>query len=298
MLFVADDYGRLNVYNLPNVRSPVQPSIIGTAELFPKNSRLLLESFAVYEFAIVVYIRRFEQRSNEIEHSKLLKAGLPIMKGEQGRCNDHGGMIYLFSHGGDEIDGVYQSHPIRVILADQIYGRLWALNPMQNNVYTYMTPNTNEEVRKCLQDEEIFLDFADESFEPSLMIQSDQSIGLIDVERDAYRLYSKDDQQRLITTYENTHTQRWKLSGGAVFEDDRTLLKLTEDRYYDAQSNERMRANRSHNHPRCRLVELTSNGQEKRQIQAEALYSMTLGKTVPLRRSRRVLFHRLRRSRR
>jgi len=83
MLFIADDYGQISVYSLPKSMSNIKPSIIGTGELFPKNSRLLLESFTVYEFAIVVYVRRFEQRSNEIEHSKLIKAGLPIMKGEQ-----------------------------------------------------------------------------------------------------------------------------------------------------------------------------------------------------------------------
>ena len=83
MLFIADDYGQIGVYSLPKSKSYAKPSIIGTGELFPKNSRLLLESFTVYEFAIVVYVRRFEQRSNEIEHSKLIKAGLPIMKGEQ-----------------------------------------------------------------------------------------------------------------------------------------------------------------------------------------------------------------------
>jgi len=80
---MADDYGQISVYSLPKSKSYIKPSIIGTGELFPKNSRLLLESFTVYEFAIVAYVRRFEQRSNEIEHSKLIKAGLPIMKGEQ-----------------------------------------------------------------------------------------------------------------------------------------------------------------------------------------------------------------------
>ena len=83
MLFIADDYGRISVYSLPKSRSHIKPTVVGTGELFSKNSRLLMESFTVYEFAIVVYMRRFEQRSNEIEHSKLMKAGLPIMKGEQ-----------------------------------------------------------------------------------------------------------------------------------------------------------------------------------------------------------------------
>ncbi|UJR35745.1 hypothetical protein I4U23_028494 [Adineta vaga] len=277
MLFIADDYGQMGIYSLPKYRSNIQPSIIGTGELFPKNSRILLESFTVYEFAIVVYVRRFEQRSNEIEHSKLMKAGLPIMKGEQGRCNDHGGMIYLFSHGGDEIEGVYQSHPIRVILADQIYGRLWALNPMANNVYCYMTPNQTSEIRQCLQEEENILDFSEESFEPSTMIQSDHAIGLFDVERDVYRLYSKDDKLRLITTYENSHNQQWKLSGGVIYKDNRSLLKLTEDKYYNNNLNERLRRNKFHNNPRRRLIELTKDGQEKRQIQANTLYSITLG---------------------
>ena len=35
------------------------------------------------KYTIAVYVRRFEQRSHEIEYLKLTKAGLPIMKGEQ-----------------------------------------------------------------------------------------------------------------------------------------------------------------------------------------------------------------------
>ncbi|CAF1074737.1 unnamed protein product [Adineta ricciae] len=276
MLFISDNYGRLGVYSLPKYKTNLKPSIIGTGELFPKNSRLLLESFTVYEFAIVVYVRRFEQRSNEIEHSKLIKAGLPILKGEQGRCNDHGGMIYLFSHGGEEIDGVYQSHPIRAILADQIYGCLWALNPMENNVYCYMTPNKVDEIRKCLQAEEILLDLSEELFEPSIMIQSDHSIGLIDVERDVYRLYSKDDKLRLITMYENSCNQQWKLTDGVIFKDNRSLLKLSEDICYNSL-NERSTGAKSHSNPRRQLMEITSDGQEKRRIQADTLYGIALG---------------------
>ena len=83
LLFVSDDHGQLGIYSLPESTSYTQPSLVGTAELFSKNSSLLLESFAVCELAIVVYVRRFEQRTNEIEHSKLIKAGLPIMTGEQ-----------------------------------------------------------------------------------------------------------------------------------------------------------------------------------------------------------------------
>ncbi len=195
----------------------------------------------------------------------------------KGRCNDHGGMIYLFSHGGDEIDGVYQSHPVRIILADQIYGRLWALNPMQNNVYCYMTPNDNTEIRKYLQEEEIILDFAEESFEPSTMIQSDQSIGLIDVEHDSYRLYAKDDKFRLITSYENSQNQQWKLAGGVIFKNNGTLLKLTEDKYYN-NLHDRLKRNRFHDNPRRCLIELSPEGEKKREIQADTLYSMVLGK--------------------
>ena len=40
-----------------------------------------------------------------------------------------------------EIDGVCQSHPIRTILADQNFGRLWTLNLMENNIYSYVIPN-------------------------------------------------------------------------------------------------------------------------------------------------------------
>jgi hypothetical protein len=185
-------------------------------------------------------------------------------------------MIYLFSHGGDEIDGVYHSHPIRIILADQIYGRLWALNPMQNNFYCYMTPYHTDEIRTCLQDEEIILDFSDEQFEPTTMIQSDQSIGLIDTEHDLYRLYKKDEQFRLVTTYQNLNNQQWKLTGGVIFKDNRTLLKLTEDKC-SKNSNDGIKKNGFHNNPRRCLIEITPDGQETRQIQADTLYSMALG---------------------
>ena len=83
MLFVADHFGQLSVYSLPKSMSRAQPSLIGNGVLFSKNSQLLMDSFTVYRFAIIVYVRRFEQRANEIEHSRLIKAGLPIMKGEQ-----------------------------------------------------------------------------------------------------------------------------------------------------------------------------------------------------------------------
>ena len=83
MLFVADHFGQLSVHSLPKSMSGTQPSLIGTCVLFSKNSQLLMESFTVYRFAIIVYVRRFEQRANEIEHTRLIKARLPIMKGEQ-----------------------------------------------------------------------------------------------------------------------------------------------------------------------------------------------------------------------
>jgi len=108
------------------------------------------------------------------------------------------------------------------------------------------------------------------------MIQSEQSIGLIDTEHDLYRLYKKDDKFRLITTYENLNKQQWKLTGGVIFKDNRTLLKLTEDKCYN-DSNDRIKKNRFHNNSRRRLIELTPDGQEKRQIQADTLYSMVLG---------------------
>lgn len=186
-------------------------------------------------------------------------------------------MIYLFSHGGDEIDGVYQSHPIRVILADVNLGRLWALNPMQNNIYCYRTPYHEGEIRKCFEDEEIVLDFFEEQFEPSTMIQSDQSIGLIDIEHDLYRIYSKDNQLRLVTTYENTHNPSWKLTSGVIFKDNRTLLKLTEDQWSNHANDSSKNKNIHHNPRRC-LIEISSNGEEIRRIQADTLYSMVLGK--------------------
>jgi len=193
-------------------------------------------------------------------------------------------MIYLFSHGGDEIDGVYQSHPIRIILADQIFGRLWAINPMQNNLYSYMIPNNENEIHRCLQDEEILLDFSDEQFQPSTMIQSYQSIGLIDTEHDLYRLYRKDDKFRLITTYQNINNDKWKLTDGVIFKDNRTLLKLTEDKYSN-NLNDRIEKNGFHNNLRRCLIELTSDGQEKRRIQADTLYSMALGKYFSYKRN-------------
>jgi hypothetical protein len=186
-------------------------------------------------------------------------------------------MIYLFSHGGEEIDGVYQSHPIRVILADQMLGRLWALNPMGNNVYCCMSPNHKHETQAYLQEEEIILDFANQSFAPSIMIQSDHSLGLIDTERDEYRLYAKDDQCRLIGTYRNQRDQEWHMTGGVIFKDNRTLLKLTEKKL-DQDPNERPKQNRLAANPRQCLVELTSDGQEKHRIQATTLRSILMGK--------------------
>lgn len=178
-------------------------------------------------------------------------------------------MIYLFSHNGQEIDGVYQSHPIRIILADPTFGRLWALNPMENHLYSYMIPNTKSEIRKCLQEEEIVFDFAHEQFEPNMMFQSNQSIGFIDNVRDIYRLYRKDDRFRLITTYENSQENNWKLTDGLIFKDNRSVLRLIEDR----SANDRFEKTSSR---RC-LIELTANGEEKHRIHANTLYSMTLG---------------------
>lgn len=86
LLFVSDDRGLIGVFNIPKEKSMLKPTLIRSGELFSKNSSLLLEAFAVYDFAIVVFVRRFEQRSNEIEHTKLIRAGLPIMSGEQVRC--------------------------------------------------------------------------------------------------------------------------------------------------------------------------------------------------------------------
>ena len=83
MLFISGDYGQIAVYSLPNFMTNIEPSIVDTCELFPTNLCLSLESFTVYEYNIVVQVRRFEQWSNEIEHSKLFKAGLPMMKSEQ-----------------------------------------------------------------------------------------------------------------------------------------------------------------------------------------------------------------------
>lgn len=189
-------------------------------------------------------------------------------------------MIYLFTHDCNEIDGVYQSHPIRTILADQSSGCLWALNPMQKNVYSYMMPTSKDDIHKCFQEEEIVLDFLDEDFEPSSMIQSKESIGLIDSENDSYRLYAKDDKFRLISTYENVYSQKWKLTDGVIFKDNRTLLKLIEDKSYDDEHTDRNNRNRFHNSPRRCLLELTPDGQEKRQIQADTLYCMAMGETL------------------
>lgn len=183
-------------------------------------------------------------------------------------------MIYLFSHGGDKIDGdgVYQPHPIRVILADQNLGCLWALNPMQNNVYSYRSPFHQDEIGKCFDEEEIVLNFFEaDQFEPSTMFQSDRSIGLIDTEHDLYRLYTKDHQLRLVTTYENSQNQSWKLTTGMIFKDNRTLLKLTEDR---------LEKTNFHPNPRRCLIELSPDGEEIRRIQADTLFSMVLGKDL------------------
>jgi hypothetical protein len=185
-------------------------------------------------------------------------------------------MIYLFSHDGKEIDGVYQSHPIRTILVDTIYDRLWALNPMNNSVYYYAMPNQQVNIRQCFQHEQIVLNFADQLFQPSAMIQSDRLLGLIDTEHDLYRLYVKDNLSQCISEYTNPYGPQWKLTDGVIFSDNRTLLQVTENKYFDVchPTNERYRPTSS---ARRRLIELTANGNEKRHIQADKLYSMTLG---------------------
>ncbi|CAF4322950.1 unnamed protein product, partial [Rotaria magnacalcarata] len=54
--------------------------------------------------------------------------------------------------------------------------------------------------------------------------------------------------------------------------------KFIEDKSYDVDdSNARNNRNTFHNSPRRCLIELTPDGQEKRQIQADTLYSMVLG---------------------
>ena len=83
MLFISGDYGQIGVYSLPNFMTNIEPSIIDTCELFPKNLCLSLESFTVYEYEIVDRVSHFEQWSNEIEYSKLFNAGLSMMKSEQ-----------------------------------------------------------------------------------------------------------------------------------------------------------------------------------------------------------------------
>jgi hypothetical protein len=50
----------------------------------------------VCELAIIVYARRFEQRTNEIEHSKLIKQGFPIVLHEQVRVHSLSLDISLF----------------------------------------------------------------------------------------------------------------------------------------------------------------------------------------------------------
>ena len=182
-------------------------------------------------------------------------------------------MIYLFTHDGARIDGIYQSHPIRILLADSMFSRLWALNPMHNHVYAYSCPKNRIHLRKCFEEEEMFLNFNQKFFEPSIMIQSDQSIGLIDTNRDIFRLYAKDDPTHLITIYENPYKPDWKLTGGVIYRDNRTLLKLVQeiDRLCP------IGLNQFHRIQENRLIELTADGKERRQINVKNLSSMTLG---------------------
>ena len=51
----------LFIINLPNFMTNIEPSINDTYEFFPTNPCLSLESFTVYEYDIVVQVRRFEQ---------------------------------------------------------------------------------------------------------------------------------------------------------------------------------------------------------------------------------------------
>lgn len=180
-------------------------------------------------------------------------------------------MIYLFSHLCEEIDGVYQSHPVRTISTDPTIGRFWALNPIQNSIYTTHLPNQRAEISKSFQDEEIFLDFPRNSFEPMFLCQSKRSIGLIDAERNLFRLYAKTDRKRLISSYENVCRPQWKMTDGLVFQDDRILLRLT-----DQSDGVKGKTNFGQT-IRRRLIELTADGEEKREIEANSVYSMTLG---------------------
>ena len=61
MLFIWGDYGQIAVYSIPNFMTNIEPSIIDTCKLFPTNLCLSLESITVYEYDIVVRVRRFEQ---------------------------------------------------------------------------------------------------------------------------------------------------------------------------------------------------------------------------------------------
>ena len=60
MLFILGDYGQMPVYSLRDFVTNIEPSIIDTCEVFPTNSRLSLESFTVYEYDIIVWVRHFE----------------------------------------------------------------------------------------------------------------------------------------------------------------------------------------------------------------------------------------------
>jgi hypothetical protein len=66
-----------NLRVVSNHRLLVQENYFRKIQVYFWNHLLFMK------YTIAVYVRRFEQRSNEIEYSKLTKAGLPIMKGEQ-----------------------------------------------------------------------------------------------------------------------------------------------------------------------------------------------------------------------
>ena len=51
----------LFIVSLPNFMTNTEPSINDTSEFFSTNPCLSLESFTVYEYDIVIQVRRFEQ---------------------------------------------------------------------------------------------------------------------------------------------------------------------------------------------------------------------------------------------
>ncbi|CAF1416398.1 unnamed protein product [Didymodactylos carnosus] len=278
-IFICDEYGaRVQIYSIQLPIDKYLPVYIRELELFKRNCRLTLESFTVYQTYIITYVRRFEQKANEEQKAPLIKAGIQILdRGENGRCSDIGGMIYVFGHNGTQVDGSYQSYPIRKLIADTSYDCLWGINSINNSLYYYSLPKTPEQITSYLKNMKIYLDFNEtndenEKFEPNHMAENQQTIGLVDRDSHTIRLYDKNTKE-LINTYKNTQ-QSWNISDMIILKDNNLLMTLTENK----RNKQVIRKDsRYRQHSARKLIEISKNGKELREIEANTLNAMTIG---------------------